>query len=117
MTFAVAGGGRVSGSFVTRLPGLESALGPVAAQSYRLASRIVNSIGAGHAVRAYQDLNDSTLILTPWSAKARSFCCARAAPTAGNWLACRSRAPLWARCNPYPVPMASDTLPKATAGR
>jgi predicted short-subunit dehydrogenase-like oxidoreductase (DUF2520 family) len=35
----------------------------VAAQSYRLASRIVNSIGAGHAVRTYRDLNDSTLIL------------------------------------------------------
>jgi predicted short-subunit dehydrogenase-like oxidoreductase (DUF2520 family) len=63
MTFAVAGGGRVSASFVARLPGLESALGPVAAQSYRLASRIVNSIGAGRAVPTYKDLNDSTLIL------------------------------------------------------
>jgi predicted short-subunit dehydrogenase-like oxidoreductase (DUF2520 family) len=63
MTFAVAGGGRVSGSFVARLPDLASALGPVAAQSYRLASRIVNSIGAGQAVPTYRDLNDSTLIL------------------------------------------------------
>jgi predicted short-subunit dehydrogenase-like oxidoreductase (DUF2520 family) len=63
MTFAVAGGGRVSGSFVARLPGLASALGPVAAQSYRLASRIVNSIGAGHAVPTYADLNGSPLIL------------------------------------------------------
>jgi predicted short-subunit dehydrogenase-like oxidoreductase (DUF2520 family) len=63
MTFAVAGGGRVSGSFVARLPDLASALGPVAAQSYRLASRIVNSIGAGRAVPAYRDLNGSTLIL------------------------------------------------------
>ena len=63
MTFAVAGGGRVSGSFVARLPDLASSLGPVAAQSYRLASRIVNSIGAGHAVPAYRDLNGSTLIL------------------------------------------------------
>src|SRR5439155_15348581 len=63
MTFAVAGGGRVSGSFVARLPRLASQLGPVAAQSYRLASRIVNSIGAGHAVRRYEDLNDSALIL------------------------------------------------------
>jgi predicted short-subunit dehydrogenase-like oxidoreductase (DUF2520 family) len=63
MTFAVAGGGRVSGSFVARLPGLASALGPVAARSYRLASRIVNSIGAGHAVPTYGDLNGSPLIL------------------------------------------------------
>ena len=46
MTFAVAGGGRVSASFVARLPRLAAELGPVAAQSYRLASRIVNSIGA-----------------------------------------------------------------------
>jgi predicted short-subunit dehydrogenase-like oxidoreductase (DUF2520 family) len=63
MTFAVAGGGRVSGSFVARLPDLANALGPVAAQSYRLASRIVNSISAGKAVPTYRDLNGSTLIL------------------------------------------------------
>jgi predicted short-subunit dehydrogenase-like oxidoreductase (DUF2520 family) len=63
MTFGVAGGGRVSGSFVARLPRLASQLGPVAAQSYRLASRIANSIGAGYAVRRYEDLNDSALIL------------------------------------------------------
>jgi hypothetical protein len=63
MTFAVAGGGRVSGSFVARLPDLAGTLGPVAAQSYRLASRIVNSIGAGQAVPSYGDLNGSTLIL------------------------------------------------------
>src|SRR5215212_1834677 len=63
MTFAVAGGGRISSSFVTRLPNLTSELGPVAAQSYRLASRIANTIGAGHPVRRYADLNASKLIL------------------------------------------------------
>ena len=63
MTFAVAGGGRVSGSFVARLPRLATELGPVAAQSYRLASRIVNSIGAGYPVKRYEDLEDSALIL------------------------------------------------------
>src|SRR5712691_864237 len=63
MTFAVAGGGRVSGSFVARLPRLAADLGPVAAQSYRLASRIVNSIGAGYPVKSYEDLGDSALIL------------------------------------------------------
>jgi predicted short-subunit dehydrogenase-like oxidoreductase (DUF2520 family) len=63
MTFAVAGGGRVSASFVARLPRLAAELGPVAAQSYRLASRIVNSIGAGHPVRKYADLDGSALIL------------------------------------------------------
>jgi len=63
MTFAVAGGGRVSASFVTRLPRLAAELGPVAAQSYRLASRIVNSIGAGRPVRRYADLGSAPLIL------------------------------------------------------
>jgi predicted short-subunit dehydrogenase-like oxidoreductase (DUF2520 family) len=63
MSFAVAGGGRVSASFVARLPRLSSDLGPVAAQSYRLASRIVNSIGAGRAAKKYEDLDGSSLIL------------------------------------------------------
>src|SRR5438045_4587917 len=63
MNFAVAGGGRVNDSFVARLPRLTTELGPVAAQSYRLASRIVNSIGAGYPVRSYADLDVSHLIL------------------------------------------------------
>src|SRR5438094_7222731 len=63
MNFALAGGGRVSASFVARLPRLAAELGPVAAQSYRLASRIVNSIGAGRPVRRYGDLDGSSLIL------------------------------------------------------
>jgi predicted short-subunit dehydrogenase-like oxidoreductase (DUF2520 family) len=63
VTFAVAGGGRVSASFVARIPRLADKLGPVAAQSYRLASRIVNSIGAGRAVPSYAHLNASPLIL------------------------------------------------------
>jgi predicted short-subunit dehydrogenase-like oxidoreductase (DUF2520 family) len=63
VNFGLAGSGRVNGSFVSRLPGLGRLLGPVAAQSYRLASRIVNSIGAGRAVRSYGELNASTLIL------------------------------------------------------
>ena len=70
MTFAVIGGGRVSGSFVARLPRLGSDLGPVAAQSYRQSSRIVNSIGAGQAVTGYEDLDGSALILICAPAKA-----------------------------------------------
>lgn len=63
MNFGLAGSGRVNGSFVSRLPGLARSLGPVAAQSYRLASRIVNSLGAGRAVRTYGELNAANLIL------------------------------------------------------
>ena len=69
MTFGLAGAGRVSASFVAHLPRLADDLGPVAAQSYRLASRIVNSIGAGHAVRRYEDLDSSPLILVCAPAK------------------------------------------------
>jgi predicted short-subunit dehydrogenase-like oxidoreductase (DUF2520 family) len=63
MKFAVAGGGRVSATFVARLPRLAAELGPVAAQSYRLASRIANSLGAGTPVRRYADLGQSPVIL------------------------------------------------------
>ena len=61
--FALVGAGRVTDSFVARIPRLSLELGPVAAQSYRLASRIANAIGAGHPVRGYQDLEPSRLVL------------------------------------------------------
>jgi len=63
MTFAVAGGGRVSASFISRIPLLAQELGPVAARTYRLASRFVNQIGAGKPVRTFAELNNSKLIL------------------------------------------------------
>jgi predicted short-subunit dehydrogenase-like oxidoreductase (DUF2520 family) len=63
MTFAVVGGGRVTASFISRIPRLADELGAVAAHTYRLASRIVNQIGAGTPVRSFADLNDSPLIL------------------------------------------------------
>lgn len=63
MSFSLVGAGCVSGSFVARLPRLTFELGPVAAQSFRLASRIVNSIGAGRPVKGYQDLARHKTIL------------------------------------------------------
>ena len=63
MSFALVGAGCVSGCFVAQLPRLTSELGPVAAQSFRLASRIVNSIGAGRPVKTYQDLARNKTIL------------------------------------------------------
>src|SRR5262249_38420429 len=63
MTFGVAGGGHLSRSFIARLPRLSSELGPVAAQTYRLASRIVNMLGAGHPAKRYEGLNKEDLIL------------------------------------------------------
>ncbi len=55
--------GQVSRSFLSRLPGLAEHLGPVKAPSYRLASRTVNSIRAGHPVGAYKELEGCRLIL------------------------------------------------------
>lgn len=56
MQFGLIAAGRVNGSFIARLPRLESRLGPVVARSYRLASRIVNTLGAGHPERDWHSL-------------------------------------------------------------
>jgi predicted short-subunit dehydrogenase-like oxidoreductase (DUF2520 family) len=63
MTFALLGGGRIRDSFVARLPHLSRDLGPVAAHSYRVASRIVNLIRAGRAVARLEDLHDARVVL------------------------------------------------------
>lgn len=63
MAFALVGAGRVSGTFVSQLPSLPRELGPVAAKSYRLASRIANTIGAGYPVRSFSGLKESSLVL------------------------------------------------------
>ena len=51
MALALFGAGPVAKSFLVRLPWLTTRLGPVGAPSFRLASRIVNSMKAGHAVK------------------------------------------------------------------
>lgn len=43
---------------LTQLPGLFPSLGAVKASSYRVASRVVNTIRAGVAVQSYEDLGD-----------------------------------------------------------
>ena len=63
MQFALIAAGRVNGSFIARLPRLRARLGPVLAQSYRLASRIVNTLGAGQAARSHSALAGSRVIL------------------------------------------------------
>src|SRR5579885_2623506 len=50
MPLALFGAGAVAKSFLSRVPWLPARLGPVGAPSFRLASRIVNSMRAGHAV-------------------------------------------------------------------
>src|SRR5581483_3913935 len=63
MRLALYGAGAVSKSFIAGLPRLPRQLGPVAASSYRLASRIVNSVRAGFAVKSLEGFEDEQLIL------------------------------------------------------
>jgi len=60
---ALIGSGKLTDSPVTRVLRGSSALGPVLATSYRLASRIANSLRAGHAVKGYAELDSCRLIL------------------------------------------------------
>lgn len=60
---ALIGSGRLTDSPLTRLLRGSPALGPVMAPSYRLASRIANTLRTGQAVKDYAALNGSRLIL------------------------------------------------------
>ncbi|MDQ6708600.1 MAG: DUF2520 domain-containing protein [Acidobacteriota bacterium] len=66
MRFALVGAGSVGKSFLAALPNLCEELGPVAAASARLASRIANTLGAGTPVKSLDDLDASgTILLCP----------------------------------------------------
>ena len=60
---ALVGGGKVSSSPLARFWSLSESLGPVKASSYRLASRIANSLRAGHPVKDYSEFETCRLIL------------------------------------------------------
>jgi hypothetical protein len=61
--YGLIAAGAVNSSFIGRLPGKARALGPVVGVSYRVASRIANSLRAGKAARSVEELNDFRLIL------------------------------------------------------
>lgn len=56
------GAGAVNGSLIARLPGIGRTLGPVAGVSFRVASRIVNLLGAGKPVRTARELDPAKAI-------------------------------------------------------
>src|SRR5258708_37381118 len=60
---ALIGAGKLSGSPVSEFWRLSDRLGPVKAPSFRLASRIANSLRAGHPVRNYAEFDSCRLIL------------------------------------------------------
>lgn len=63
MQYALVGAGSVGKSFLAQLPRLTQQLGPVAAASSRLASRIANTLGAGVPVKSMDALDSARLIL------------------------------------------------------
>lgn len=60
---ALVAGGKLSGSPLVHFWLLSEMLGPVKASSYRLASRIANSLRAGHPVKDYAEFDACRLIL------------------------------------------------------
>jgi hypothetical protein len=61
--YGVVGAGAVSASLIGRLPLKAREIGPVAAVSYRVASRIANTLRAGFPVRSADELNDVPAVL------------------------------------------------------
>jgi hypothetical protein len=61
--YGLIAAGAVNSSFIGRLPGKTRALGPVAGVSYRVASRIANTLRAGLAARSVKELDAVRLIL------------------------------------------------------
>jgi hypothetical protein len=61
--YGILGAGAVSRSLVGRLPINMGNLGPVAAASFRVASRIANTLRAGYAARSASELNAAAVVL------------------------------------------------------
>jgi predicted short-subunit dehydrogenase-like oxidoreductase (DUF2520 family) len=85
MPYALYGAGAVSLSFLGRLPHLHGRLGPVASSSYRVASRIVNSLRAGHAVKDCADLAACRVVLVWTPASALTAAVSRLAAARIEW--------------------------------
>ncbi len=60
---ALIGSGKLTDAPVTRLLRLSSRLGPVLSPSYRVASRLANSLRAGHPVKDYAEFDDCGLVV------------------------------------------------------
>jgi len=61
--YGVIGAGALSKSLIGQLPRKTRQIGPVAGVSFRVASRMANSLRAGHAARNADELNGSPAIL------------------------------------------------------
>jgi hypothetical protein len=128
------GAGAVNASFIARLPGKTASLGPVAAVSFRVARRIVNSLGAGAAVRHADELNGMRVILfhsspeqfqplmevlsaasIDWAGKALVFCDCEPSLNAGDCLRRRGAGIATLRRSPLPGRLLSEGCAPALA--
>jgi hypothetical protein len=60
---ALVAAGKAAHSFISGLPGLAAQLGPVKASSFRVASRIVNVLRAGHPVHDTDEFANCRMVL------------------------------------------------------
>lgn len=60
---ALVSAGNLTDSPLTRFWGLHARLGPVKSSSLRIASRMANTLRAGHAVKTYDEFNECSLVL------------------------------------------------------
>lgn len=61
--YGVSGAGAVAKSLIGRIPSKTRDFGPVSAVSYRVASRIANTLRAGHPVRTAEELDTAAVVL------------------------------------------------------
>jgi len=61
--YGVIGAGGLSKSLIGQLPGKSRQIGPVAGVSFRVASRMANSLRAGYAARSADELDTTPIIL------------------------------------------------------
>jgi hypothetical protein len=61
--YGVLGAGALGKSLIGRLPARVRDLGPVSAASFRVASRIANTLRAGYPVRTAHELNEAAVVL------------------------------------------------------
>jgi len=86
LTYGMVAAGNLSLNWVARLPGLPECLGPVkGTSSFRVASRLVNSLGAGFAVKDYDPLGDVDVVLMVMPDAAVMEACRAMAATRVDW--------------------------------
>lgn len=83
--YGVLGAGPVRASLIGRLPSRARDIGPVCSTSFRVASRIANSIGAGYAVRNAEELEAVPALLVNFQPDNPESVMARLQDAGINW--------------------------------